>query len=75
VIIYDKEAIKNCNQLVSHFMGCERDVLSSLQQRKTSGTSNGEIKTPNGMQKMRGKESSESLNIFASPTQLQFAYL
>jgi hypothetical protein len=63
VIIYDKEAIKNCNQLGSHLMGCEKDVLSSLQQRKTNGTSNGEIKTPNGMRKMRDKKRSESLNI------------
>jgi hypothetical protein len=55
VIIYDKEVIKNCNQLVSHLMGCEKDVLSSLQQRKTNGTTNVEIKTPNGMQKMMEK--------------------
>jgi hypothetical protein len=55
VIIYDKELIKNCNQLGSDLMGCEKDVLSSLQQRKTNGTTNVEIKTPNGMQKMMEK--------------------
>jgi hypothetical protein len=33
----------------------EKDVLSSLQQRKTNGTTNVEIKTPNGMQKMMEK--------------------
>jgi hypothetical protein len=64
VIIYDKEVIKNCNQLVSHLMGCEKDVLSSLQQRKTNGTSNGEIKTPNGMQKMMGKKTTKKLKYF-----------
>jgi hypothetical protein len=68
VIVYDKEVIKNCNKLVGRLMGCEKDALSSLQQRKTNGTSNGEIKTPNGMQEMM-ENTTKNFNIFASQTQ------
>jgi hypothetical protein len=44
VIIYDKEAIKICNQLGSHQMACEKDEPSSRQQWKTSGTSKAKLR-------------------------------
>jgi hypothetical protein len=47
--IYDKETIKICNQLSSLFVGGQKVEPPSLQQRETSGTSNDEIETQNGI--------------------------
>ena len=47
MIIYDKEAIKICNQLGSHQMALEKDEPPSRQQRKNKWNLYDEIETPN----------------------------